>query len=198
MFSTTTPWCKSKHSKWGQLGDLFWTFLSSDANFQRDTLGWELLSLSPRVGWNLSAFRGLPQLLVSAQGMEDFFRMMASWWEVFIQLKKILWPKHTLLRNTECTAWKKKKKPKSPQALPRTSDITFSKAVGSFYFILRPFLQNVQNKSSTDGCTGEGSFVGQCLWRLEVLTSQLTTGRAALACSPKVCLCIGILDCSPL
>lgn len=154
------------------------------------------LCLSPRVGWNLSAFRGLPQLLVSAQGMEDFFRMMASLWEVFYSLNKNSLAKtYTVEKYWIYSMEEKEKKPESLQALPRTSDITFSKAVGNFYFILRLFLQNVQNKSSTDGCTGEGSFVGQCLWRLEVLTSQLTTGRAALTCSPKVCLCIG---CSPL
>lgn len=129
-FSTTTPWCKSKPRECGQLRDFFWTrslFLSSDANFQRDILGWEplSLSLSPRAGWNLSAFRGLPQLLVLAQEMEAFFRMVASWWEVFYSVNNSL-AKHTLLRNTKSTVWKKKKKTKSLQALPRMSDITFA------------------------------------------------------------------------
>lgn len=71
----------------------------------------------------------------------------------------------------------------------------FSRAASYFCFILRLSIQNVQNKSSTEGDAGEGPSAARCLWKAERV-GKLSTGGVLLTCSQKVCLFIGILGCS--
>lgn len=202
MFTKTTPWCKSKHSKWGQLRDSLWTrspFLSSDANFQRHILGWEPLSLPPKAGLNLAAFRRLPQLPVLCGEMEACFRIVACWRKVFNSVNNNFPAKTYAVEKYQIYSEEEKQNPQISGGSSKNEwyYLRFSKVVGTFCCILRLSLQNVQNKTSTEGDAGEDPSAAPCLWRAERV-GKLTTGRVPLTCSQKVCLFIGILGCSQL
>lgn len=132
----------------------------------RGILGWEPLPPSPSVQWNLSAFRGLHQLLVL--GQEASFRMVASWWEVFNSVNNSL-AKTYAVEKYQIYGVEEKEKTQISAGFAKNEwyYLCFSKAVGNFCCILRLFLQNVQNKTNTEGSTGEDSSAGQYLWGLE-------------------------------
>lgn len=158
----------------------------------------ESLSLSPQgLDETSPAFRGLPRLPVIPGEMQAFFRMVACWQKVFNSVnfpaKTYAVEKHQIYSEQE----KQNLQISAGCSENEWYYLRFSKDVGNFCCVLKLSLQNVQNKTSTEGDTGEDPSAAQCLWRTERV-AKLTTGRVPLTCSQKVCLFIGILGCSQL